>query len=281
VASPGPLNGTDPEDGALGSTKLFNVVVGAGMNGNKLFYNGVEITGGFSIVNYNPALLSVQFTGAGSTSLSFIYQSFDGANAGSNFATYTINWLSALTARLFTATAALNGTTATISWKTDNEVNTSRFYTERSTDNKNFTAVNNIPAAGNSTTIKNYSCTDDITLLNSSVVYYRIKLVDLDGRITYSNTVVVRMPGIDAVKIWPSPFENSINATLYSKINTQAQLTITDAAGKRVVAESYTITKGNNQLNINSLGQLAKGIYTLQLIDKTGSIQFAQKIIKQ
>ena len=44
------------------------------MNGNKLFYNGVQITGAISIPNYNPAPLTVQFTGAGSISLSFVYR---------------------------------------------------------------------------------------------------------------------------------------------------------------------------------------------------------------
>jgi hypothetical protein len=281
VSNPGVLTGTDPEDGILGSGKTFNITVGAGMNGNKLFYNGVEITSSVTIPNYNPALLTVQYTGAGSTSLSFVYQSFDAAGAASNLATYSINWLSPLPLRLFTATAVLNGTTAAVSWKTDNETNTSYFYAERSTDNKNFIAFATVAAAGNSTVIKNYSTTDDISALAASTIYYRVKLVDADGRITYSNTVVLRITGIDGVKVWPAPFTSVINISLYSNILTEAQVILSDITGKKITAETHTLAKGNNQLNISSLAQLPQGVYMLQVVSKTGAVNFVQKLVKE
>ncbi len=279
--NPGPINGTDPEDGALGTNNLFNIIVGAGMNGNKLFYNGVEITGAISIPNYNPALLEVQFTSPGSTSLTFTFQSFDAAGKGSNFATYNINWATPLPLHKLEAAVVLNGTAVTINWLTENELNINNFTTERSTDNRTFTAVATVTAAGNSNGIKNYSTQDDISNVKGTAIYYRIKAVDADGKITYSNTVAIRFTGVDGIKTWPNPFTSGINVSVFSKVNTRVNLRITDAAGKIVTSSAFTVVKGNNQLTVSSLEGMAKGVYSIEVKDNTGIINFVQKIIKE
>jgi len=281
AGSPGPLSGADPEDGALGTGKTFNIVTGAGMNGNKLFYNGVQIVGAISIPNYDPTLLQVQFTGAGSSTLSFVYQSFDAAGKGSNFATYTINWLLALPVQQLELSAMVSGTLVTLNWKTANEINTSRYIAERSTDNSNFVTAGVVAAAGNSSGIKNYNLPDDISAVTGTVIYYRIKVVDADGKISYSNTVVVRLQGIDGVKIWPNPFTAAVNVAVFSKLNTSVEMRITDMAGKIITQGNYALVKGNNQLLLPNLQQLAKGVYLLHVKNNNGSISFVQKITKE
>jgi Secretion system C-terminal sorting domain len=246
-----------------------------------LFYNGVEITGAVSIPGYNPALLQVQFTGVGSSTLSFVYQSFDAAGKGSNFATYTINWLLALPVQQLELSTVVSGTAVTLNWKTSNEINTSRYIAERSTDNKTFVPIGVVAAAGNSSSTKNYSLPDDISAVTGTVIYYRIKLVDADGKITYSNTVVVKMPGVDGIKTWPNPFTAGINVALFSTVNTNVEMSITDVAGKIITRLDYTVVKGNNQLRLANLQQLAKGIYLLQVKSKNGGISFVQKITKE
>jgi hypothetical protein len=279
--SPGPLAATDAEDGTLGTGNTFIITVGAAMNGNKLFYDGVEISGTVTITNYDPAKLQVQYSGNGSTSLTFTFQSVDAAGKNSTNANYTINWLSALPVHLLEAVALLNGTVATINWKTENEINTSRFIVERSLDNRTFVTIGNMAAAGNSSGVKNYSLPDDISSINSTVIYYRVKLVDADGKIKYSNTVVVRLSGINGVKSWPNPFTTGIYVSFYSKVNTMLEIRITDAAGKTAVKSKYAVLKGNNQLNLSNLERLAKGIYMIQIKDKTGEINVVQKMTKE
>lgn len=280
ITSPGALSGTDAEDGTLGTGKTFSITVGAGMNGNKLYYNGIEITGTVSIPNYDPSLLTVKYSGAGSTGLSFTYKSYDAAGVPSAAATYSINWLLALPVRVFETSVTLNGSTASISWKTENEVNTSYFIVERSTSNTSFTAVANQAAAGSSIAAKYYSIQDDIAGINAPVVYYRVKLVDRDGKITSSNTVAIRMAGIDAVKLFPNPFVETVNVSFYSNVNTTAVLRITDMNGKTIARVSSKVVKGNNQVNINNLKNIPAGMYTLELTNEERTISFVQKIIK-
>ncbi len=280
LASPGPIRGNDPEEGYLVSGKNFSITTGTGMNGNKLFYNGIEITGTVSISNYNPALLTVKFCGAGSVELMFTYQSYDAAGKVSNSALYKIGWLYLLPARLFETTAVLNGDDAVINWKTSGELSTSHFYTERSTDNSNFITIALTTASGNSATEKNYSITDDISAVNSTVIYYRNKLVDANGKITYSNTVAVRKSAIDAVSVFPNPFMETVNVSFYSTVCTTAEMRITDLSGKILAAKQYNVVKGNNQASISNLKNIPAGIYLLQVKNKNGSMNLVQKIMK-
>lgn len=280
TASPAALKAVDPEEGVLSTGKTFRVTTGADMSGNKLYYNGTEITGTVLISNYNPSLLSVKFTGVRSVELMFTFESVDAAGKLSNTAVYHMIWLKVLPVRLFEASAAVNNSMATVNWKTQNEVNTSRFYTERSTDNSNFTTVSSTAAAGNSTNEMNYTVNDDITNVTGTVIYYRIKLVDISGKVTYSNTVAVRVAGVNSVNVWPNPFVEQISISFYSTVKTTAVIRLTDMNGKTVAQTSSNIVKGANQLYINNLKNIAGGLYLLQITAAGNEFNLIQKIVK-
>jgi hypothetical protein len=282
ISSPGPLAGTDAEDGALGSGATFNIVSVAGLNGNKLFYNGVQITGATTITNYNPALLKIQFTGPGSNNLNFTFQSFDAAGFGGSVGTYNINWTGLLPVQNIILTASLSGNNVGVNWTSENEINTNRFVVERSTDNSTFVTVGDIAAAGNYTGIKSYSITNDISALSASkVIYYRIKAIDINGKITYSNMVAVRMFNVKIIKTWPNPVTDNLSVSFFSGYNSNLTLKILDASGAVVFSAGYKIVKGNNQISLTDLKTLSKGIYLMRIDDTTGNISATQKIIKQ
>lgn len=280
IADPGPVRGNDPEEGYLVAGKKFRITTGATMNGNKLFYNGVEVTGTMVITNYNPALLTVKYCGVGSVEMIFTYRSYDGADKVSNEAIYRINWLHFLPVKNFELAASLSNNTVALNWKTSGEENTSRFYAERSTDNSNFISVGTLAAAGSSTSEKTYNLQDDINGVNSTVIYYRIRLVDVNGKVTYSNTVAVRIQGIESVKVFPNPFIETVNASFYSNVKTTAVLRLTDMNGRMIAQTSCNVVKGNNQASISNLKNIPAGIYLLQLKDNNGTINITQKLLK-
>ena len=182
----------------------------------------------------------------------------------------------------FEVSASINGTTAIIRWQTANEVNTSRFIVERSVDNNLFIAVGEKAAAGNNSGISNYSYHDDLSSLTAyPIIYYRVKLVDIDGRSVYSKVVLVRMNDQATVKIWPNPFADKVSIFLVSPVATIMQVRLIDYAGKTINISNYNVVKGINQLYISGMGNLPKGIYTMMLNDDTGNINYAEKLIRQ
>ena len=178
--------------------------------------------------------------------------------------------------------ATLRGNNVTVNWFTVNEINTYKFIVERSVDNVNFVYAGEKAAAGNYSGTSNYSLIDDITAFNSSpVIYYRIKLVNISGSILYSKVAAVRINKTASVKIWPNPFAERITVSLVSTAAVTAQARVIDLSGRTVIMRSYNVIKGNNQIDIAGLSDLPAGVYTLQIKDGSGVIDFAEKLTKK
>jgi hypothetical protein len=71
-----------------------------------------------------------------------------------------------------------------VQWSTTEEVNAASFEVERSNDGTNWNTIGQVAAAGNSSSIVNYSFTDKN--ITSGTVYYRVKQVDIDGRFVFT-----------------------------------------------------------------------------------------------
>jgi hypothetical protein len=284
-ANPPILSGSDPEDctsGCLLSSK--SVTIDQVPNNAELYYNGALLISGQTISNFNASLFRVKVTSAtmGDTTIQFQYSYVDAAMMKDlTPAIYKMSWLVPLPADRLVAIANLQGSTATINWSTLSEQNTSYFIVERSLDNKNFTATGNqVAAAGNSTEKREYQMNDNISsLTQKEIIYYRVKLVDLDGKISYSNTVVVRLSQKPGVTIWPNPFQSYITIGITTTKETNLDIRLVDVNGRIVKNMNQRAPKGTSQVTINNLDQLPAGVYLVEITDQAAGTTF-QKIVK-
>jgi SdrD B-like domain/Secretion system C-terminal sorting domain len=187
---------------------------------------------------------------------------------------------SPLPSQKLVATVALSGNNAILKWITENEINTKRFYAERSQDNRTFTGIGDVAAAGNNQGTLTYSLRDDVSAL-TGVIYYRIKLADIDGKVTYSNVVAIRIANVNSVKVWPNPFTDKLSVSIYSASAEQVTTKVVNTLGQAVITKLDKLVKGNNQILIEGLNNLAKGTYTLQIISSTGNILAVREVQKQ
>jgi hypothetical protein len=181
-----------------------------------------------------------------------------------------------LPARYFNLTGKLQHSQVLLEWKTILELNTDHFEIERSADNRDFQRVGNpLPAAGNTPNEKLYNYPDYINAANfHDVVYYRIKLVDIDGKVTYSNTITIRLTAIQETTAWPNPFTETISISINSNQDQQYTFRFLDYTGREIMQRKEFVTKGYNQVNLSGLNRLPKGIYLLcisadQSLDRT------------
>ena len=114
-----------------------------------------------------------------------------------------------------------------------------------------------------------------------TVVYYRLKQVDNDGKYTYTNTLVVRLKAKDGVVIQtsPNPFTETLNVRFTATENGAAQINIINSNGQQVFSKQSDITKGYVTLQLNGLSRLAPGMYVATL-SVNGVVTGTQKIIK-
>lgn len=176
-------------------------------------------------------------------------------------------------------TVAVSSNTILAKWNTEDEVNNSHFLLERSEDGKNFSTI----ATVQHNNAGSYQA-DDIagTLLGQSVLYYRIKQVDLDGRFSYSNILSVRLNKINSQNtiIAPNPFRESVLVNFVAPANGNAEIRIVNLAGQVTASKRFTASKGNNSHLIDRLSRLNTGIYIIQLVIN-GTIIQNQKLVKQ
>jgi len=284
--NPPVLSGSDPEDCVSGCVlTTHGVTIDQVPTNAELYYNGSLVTDGYTIASFNPNLFTLRITAAtvGDTTVTFRYSYVDAAiMKDPTPATYTLVWLFPLPATGLTASATLSDNQATIKWKTLSEQNTSHFIVERSLDNVNFTqAGNNVSAAGNSTDQRNYQLLDNIgSLMQSPVIFYRVKLVDLDGKSKYSNTVAVRLSAKPQVSAWPNPFQSSITINITTERSTTIHVRLTDVNGKVLRQTTKAVSKGVTQISMNDLGNLPGGIYLLEAIDERAGLTTVNKFLK-
>ena len=87
-----------------------------------------------------------------------------------------------------------DGSKVILKWPTPAEVNVSQFVIQRSEDGVNyFDAAMIFAPEGNVNNIKRFSYADKIKSFDSETIYYRIKIVDVNGKCTYSDVAIIQL----------------------------------------------------------------------------------------
>lgn len=171
-----------------------------------------------------------------------------------------------------------NNNKVDINWKTAAEQNSSHFEVERSESGNSWTSIGTVPAAGNSSSERSYSFTDNTPL--SFPAFYRIAEFDLDGRAQYTSIIKNDCRQTDTWKLWPNPVQDQLFIAINSPVATNMTINLYDAKGSLVKQQQRSILPGNNQLSID-MSKLAKGMYHITANSEKGLQQQSFKLIKQ
>ncbi|SEJ37892.1 Por secretion system C-terminal sorting domain-containing protein [Dyadobacter sp. SG02] len=264
TSSPAQLTGTDPEDGTLdGSGRDRTVVITTLPDNGELYYNGVLVTAGQVIPNYNPDSLAIKLTGTGYTSIEFEYAYLDEAGEQSPPVTYTIRWEKPLPVTLVSFTATARENAAELNWATSEETNSDRFEIQRSIDGKAWKQVGSVKAEGESKVRKTYSFVDRQPEIGDNL--FRLKMVDADGTFAFSAIRSVRFESKLESSIYPNPVSNELTLKVTSWKQVKA-IRIDNLAGLQVYS-SGPVDSGKVDVS-----KLDAGVYILRLTHTDGSV---------
>lgn len=189
--------------------------------------------------------------------------------------------------REFTLPLVLNNFDATLgnqkvvlNWTTGMEKELSHFVVERSIDGTTYSEAGMVFAGGTSGVKRNYSFTDQLVSSPKGIVYYRLRMVDVDHKYQHSAIRIIRTnetfasvkmqaypnPAVDELRITvPAAWQNkSVN---YQVFNTNGQMV------KQVVNNAASQTE---TINVRELGA---GLYVVKATNGTESA--TQRIIKK
>jgi len=124
----------------------------------------------------------------------------------------------------------LNDKTAVLRWRTATEINNAGFEVQRSKDGMAWERIGWKAGQGNTTTPQSYTYIDENPFFGIS--YYRLKQVDFNGDIAYSNVVSLRYMS-NGVTVYPNPVKDLLYVrTDYGVVQ---QITIYDSTGKQII----------------------------------------------
>lgn len=165
----------------------------------------------------------------------------------------------------FTGKSQINN--AVLNWSVISSVNIDRFEIERSTDNMIFEKVNTVSGNFSLNERHGFTLDDNIGLIKSEFIYYRLKIIASNGQVKFSNVIVIRKYiNKTMVNIQPNPAANSTTVSFSAEKEGEVTIRVIDAIGKSVMVNTQKVYKGNNAVLLNNLSRFNDGVYTVQLI---------------
>jgi hypothetical protein len=170
-----------------------------------------------------------------------------------------------LPVQLISFTGKLNSDkTVTLQWKVADQQDAQEFTVEESADGSSYRTLGTvIPGAGDT-----YSLVDAQVATGKN--YYRLKTLELSGKITYSNVIVINLKAGIVISLYPNPVTDKLTIQQFGTIQNKKAI-LADQQGRVVQHISLT----NLQQTVN-MERYAAGIYTLKLEDGT-----TYKIVKE
>ena len=154
-----------------------------------------------------------------------------------------------------------------LNWATASETNNAGFEVQRKEGDENWSTRAFIDGQGYSDQHVEYSFEDDVQSVAGSTVTYRLKQVDFDGSIAFSDEVSVQVPAPEdyALSAYPNPFNPTTTIQYELPASGHVKLVVFDVQGRQVatlVDESQS--PGRYDVRFDA-SQLSSGTYVYRL----------------
>jgi hypothetical protein len=198
--------------------------------------------------------------------------------AAANFGSVTVSnnytfSLSTLPVRLGMFTVSATGTDVLLKWTTEYEENVNKIVIEKSNRTGSFAPVGEVMAQNNASSYSFSTRIDEPS-------FFRLKIVDIDGRSAYSKVLSIR-PGINPgdFSLLTNPvIDGTARITIFSSGETNGEFVLHDITGRLMKKFTSNLSDGTNFIKL-SINELIPGTYTLQYHDSKTQMP-AIKLIK-
>jgi hypothetical protein len=199
--------------------------------------------------------------------------------------------LSPLPVKLLTFDAEKSGEkSAHLTWSTASEANSNYFQVERSFDKAKWSDIGKVQAAGNSQIVQNYQYMD-VAVYNGTAsnltVYYRLKMVDIDGSFEYSPIESVNFGKPSLVNntreflVYPNPASEGIHVEWdANQVDQPTSLEFYDLSGKLILVERVP-DQTNQQYVDFTKANMGTGLFLMRIMNGDQPIEYKQIVIGQ
>jgi Secretion system C-terminal sorting domain len=142
-----------------------------------------------------------------------------------------------------------------------------RFEVERSLDNATYIHIGIVSDTVKLNEQQSFGYTDNISSINSDIIYYRLKVIGKTGDVKYSSVLTVRKNKANtAVTIIPNPVRDYVSVRFFVEKESEVTIRLVDDIGKTVMMQKQSAAKGNNIIHLIGLAKYGTGVYTMQVL---------------
>ncbi|HMI78031.1 MAG TPA: T9SS type A sorting domain-containing protein, partial [Ferruginibacter sp.] len=199
-----------------------------------------------------------------------------------NFSPFGVGWIDptggVLAIKITYFNASKGNGFNTLNWQAACSSSQAIFEIERSVDGLNFNTINTITAT-QARCAQPFNYTDNTA--PSGTVYYRLKVVDVDGKVSYSAIVKLssQVKDMQLDGIAPNPVVNFAQLKINTSKKDVVDLAILSVDGKVVYHNSVQLQAGTSMVNLD-IANLPAGMYMIKGVfsdGQTNTIKFTKK----
>ncbi|WP_113635403.1 phospholipase D-like domain-containing protein [Nubsella zeaxanthinifaciens] len=177
------------------------------------------------------------------------------------FITGTATYIAPLPVRLTKFEAKKSYHSVLLSWSTATEKDNSHFEVLRSADGKNWNAIARINGVGNSNKLNHYNAVDKMPLAGTN--FYQLKQVDFNGDNELSEIKAIDFKLGESTTLSANYSSSVLTVNVHTTVKGNANFTLSDIGGKKIISRQYTLVNGNNTVSIPA--NLQNGVYVLMM----------------
>lgn len=189
--------------------------------------------------------------------------------ASPNISTLPVEMLS------FTATAESDG--ILLNWTTASERNSDHFTVEHSTDNRIFTRIGQLAAAGSSSSQLHYAFRHRSPAMG--INYYRLVQVDKDGTSERSWTEACRADRGTSALLYPNPVQDLLSVQLATDLPEGASIWINGPMDRSMVQVPIKSLQDGRSFTVDTQ-RLPSGTYFMRMVATNGAVSMIGAFLK-
>ena len=166
-----------------------------------------------------------------------------------------------------------------LTWITASEVNCDYYIVERSIEANNFEQIGKVDGHGTSNVKNTYFFNDDDTN-TSGIYYYKLRQLDIDGRVNYSGVIKIIVPknNVTDVSIMPNPALDFIQLNVSAQKGEVLNAAIYDASGKFIMnlVHNQKLTENVEDIRVD-VSMMPRGIYLVR--STVNNAEFVHKLV--
>ncbi|HYJ38287.1 MAG TPA: T9SS type A sorting domain-containing protein [Chitinophagaceae bacterium] len=174
--------------------------------------------------------------------------------------------------------ARKEGSLTELHWSTTANKSTAYFQIERSLDNLSFNQIGELKRQGEQET-GSYSFRDTISILRRLPVFYRLKIIDVNGNYSYSKVVALSSVPDAPTRfiITPNPVQSQAQLLFVSSDIANLKIEVFNNSGRLVHSVSRHVNIGTSIISFPEAQSWPNGIYLIRAM--VGETALTQKMI--